>query len=353
MVAVGTAADDDLGPVAQRRRTYLGVAALASLAILAFATTLVAVLTRQRAVAEALLASEALFRATFHQAAMGIAHVAPDGRILRANETFCRLLGYPLELLRARTLFELADPAGQAEARAFLERRLAADDAVSPEAEAMYRRRDGRALWVHQALSVVPGPEGRPAFLVVVVQDISDRKALEQRLAHAALHDALTGLPNTVMFRDRLARVLESAQRHGRPAAVLFLDLDGFKSVNDRHGHAAGDAVLQQAAGRLRDGLRAEDTVARLGGDEFGLVLATLGEGRDAGRVAAKLLESMARPFELAAGPVRLSCSIGIALFPLHGRARVSARAGAAPARSSAGAALPRARAASRDGAGP
>src|SRR5690606_11340918 len=127
-----------------------------------------------------------------------------------------------------------------------------------------YRRKDGAVLWVCEALGVVKDAQGRPEFLVAVTQDISARKELEARLSHDALHDALTGLPNRVMFHDRFARVLESARRYGRHAAVFYIDLDGFKSVNDRWGHAAGDVLLQQVARRLEGCVRAEDTVARL-----------------------------------------------------------------------------------------
>lgn len=119
------------------------------------------------------------------------------------------------------------------------------------------------------------------------------------RLSHDVLHDALTGLSNRVMFHDRLARVLETARRHGRHAAVLYVDLDGFKSVNDQWGHAAGDLLLQQVARRLEDCVRAEDTVARLGGDEFGIVLATIERADHCEVVAGKVLSAMEQPFVL------------------------------------------------------
>lgn len=321
MVTVGTARADELAPAAQRRTTYLAVAGSATAALLVFGGLLILVLRRQRAVAEALAASEALFRATFHQAAMGIAHIAPDGRILGANDKFCRLLGYGIDELRGRTVFDLSDEAHRDEARQFLAHRLSAYSPVfSPEIEKPYRRKDGTVLWVCEALGVVKDPAGRPDFLVAVVQDVTARKDLEARLSYDALHDALTGLPNRVMFEDRFARVLESARRYSRLAAVLYIDLDGFKDVNDSHGHAAGDVLLQQVARRLEGCVRAEDTIARFGGDEFGVVLTTLAQEDDAEVVAVKILQALAAPFDLGGTPVHVSASIGAALYPLHGR---------------------------------
>ncbi len=320
MVAVGTAVEDELAPVLQRRTSYLGVAAAATVALLLFAGLLMTVLARQRAVAKALLASEALFRATFHQAAMGIAHVAPDGRILRANDKFCHMLGYAQDELCQHTVFELSDAGERDAARQFLAQRLSASSPVlSPEIEKPYRRKDGSVLWVCEALGLVTNARGRPDFLVAVTQDITARKALEERLSHDALHDALTGLPNRVMFQDRLARVLESARRRAGLAAVLFIDLDDFKIINDTRGHAAGDAVLQEVARRLEASVRAEDTVSRFGGDEFGIVLASLAHARDVEAVAAKVIEALGVPLHFDGSALQVSASVGAALFPEHG----------------------------------
>lgn len=321
MVAVGTSYDAEMAAALQRRTTYLVVAAIATAGLLLAGGLLIAMLARQRRVAEAQQASEALFKATFHQAAMGIMHVAPDGRILRANDKLCRLLGYTEPELNARTVFDLGEPAHREEARQFLAHRLSAASPVfSPEIEKPYRRKDGTVLWVCEALGVVKDPAGRPDFLVAVVQDITARKDLEARLSYDALHDALTGLPNRVMFEDRFERVLESARRHDRLAAMLYIDLDGFKAVNDSRGHAAGDLLLQQVARRLEACVRAEDTVARFGGDEFGIILTVLTQEDDAEVVALKVLHALSEPFGLDGDPVSISGSVGAALFPLHGR---------------------------------
>jgi PAS domain S-box-containing protein len=197
MVTVGSASSEVLEPVMQRRAGYLALAAGASVALLCFGALLIVVLARQRAVADALASSEGLFRATFHQAATGIAHITPEGRILRANDKFCRMLGYSLQELRQRDLFALSDEGEREAVRRFLAQRLVAHSPVlSPEMEKAYRRKDGGLLWVYEALGLVKDAQGRPDFLVVVTQDISARKELEMRLSHDVLHDALTGLSN-------------------------------------------------------------------------------------------------------------------------------------------------------------
>ena len=320
VLTVGTAYAQAMASAQQRRARYLSVAGGATAALVGGAGLLLWALARQRRVARALHANEALFRATFHQAAMGIVHITPQGHILRANEKYCHMLGYTSEELRTRSLFDLSEGPAREAARQFLAERLADHShTLSPEIEKPYLRKDGSTLWVCEALSVVRGACGTPDLLVAVVQDITARKNLEARLAHDARHDALTGLPNRLLFQDRFTQVLDSARRHGWRAAVLYLDLDGFKAVNDLHGHAAGDLLLRQGAQRLQGCVRAEDTVSRFGGDEFGLVLTTADAVDDCAQVAAKVLHVLALPFDLDGVRVQVSASVGAALFPDHG----------------------------------
>ncbi|AVO51570.1 sensor domain-containing diguanylate cyclase [Ectopseudomonas mendocina] len=320
MVTVATAYDEEMATTLQRRSTYLRAAVGVTLVVSIFVGLLMLMLVRQRAATDALQGSEALFRATFHQAAMGIAHVTPDGEILRVNEKFSRMLGCPAEVLQGRNIFELSDPDAASAAQDFLHEQLSSDSrALSPEIEKTYRRQDGSRLWVCEALGVVRNREGHPDFLVLVTQDITERKHLEARLSHDAQHDGLTGLPNRGYFRQRLDRALASERSPGRLSAVLYIDLDGFKAINDSLGHAAGDVLLQQVARRLEDCVRGEDTVARFGGDEFGIILTNLGSKQDCEAVARKVLAMLEQPFDLNGSPVRISASIGAAMFPLHG----------------------------------
>lgn len=319
MVTVGTDYVEELAPVMKRRSDYLTVAGATAAALLLFSGLFIWLLAHRNKAAEALLASEAQYRATFYQAAAGIAHVAPDGRILAANEKFHDTLGFDADALIGRNLFELSDPEHRWAIQQFLMRCLLTQHGAGSEIEKPYRRRDGSLVWLAGAFGVVRTPNGRPSYVVAVMQDITARKQLEARLSHDAMHDALTDLPNRVLFQDRLARTLESAKRHGTLVAVLYIDLDGFKAVNDRHGHAAGDVLLQQAAQRLAACTRAEDTVARFGGDEFGVILTTISAEQDCRLVAKKIADALSAPYEIDSVHARISASVGAAIFPTHG----------------------------------
>lgn len=160
--------------------------------------------------------------------------------------------------------------------------------------------------------------EGHRAVLIVV-HDLTEREAAEQRLRAIAHYDALTDLPNRILLLDRLTHGLASAARSARMLALLVIDLDGFKRVNDDHGHPAGDAVLREVARRLGHCIRSVDTLARVGGDEFVAVLPQLVHREDAGIVAARMVNVLRLPFEVATGSARIGASIGIAIFPDDG----------------------------------
>ena len=146
-----------------------------------------------------------------------------------------------------------------------------------------------------------------------------ERKQIQAQLNHMALYDHLTDLPNRTLLRDRLASALALARREVGRVAMLFLDLDRFKDINDQRGHSAGDQLLRQVAGRLLTCVRESDTVARLSGDEFAVLLPRIEQPQDAIAVAEKLRRAMHQPFAMAGGPARISASIGIALYPDHG----------------------------------
>jgi diguanylate cyclase (GGDEF)-like protein len=150
------------------------------------------------------------------------------------------------------------------------------------------------------------------------VEEIRARKHTEEQLTHQALHDPLTDLPNRTLLLDRLQQAVALGRRNRAPVALLFLDLDGFKEVNDTYGHLRGDALLVEVGRRLRRSLRASDTVARLGGDEFALVLPDA-DADAASIVAEKILAEMAPPFEIDEATVSIGASIGIAVYPEHG----------------------------------
>src|SRR5208282_6272604 len=151
---------------------------------------------------------------------------------------------------------------------------------------------------------------------IAIKQDVTARKLAEERVQFLAYYDALTGLPNRTLLQDRLAKALAGARRQKEKVAVLFLDLDRFKVINDSLGHSLGDLLLQEVAERLRKGARELDTVARLGGDEFLIVLTSVKEVSDAAVGAERIVKGMTDGFVVEGHPLSISCSLGISVFP-------------------------------------
>lgn len=180
--------------------------------------------------------------------------------------------------------------------------------------------KDGATVWTEVVTVYWRNPRNGRIELHGVTRDISERKEVEEKMTHMAQHDPLTGLPNRALFSDRLERALAASRRSGIPTALMFLDLDKFKPVNDTYGHAIGDVLLQQAAERMKSALRESDTVGRIGGDEFVVLLPAVERREDAFQVAEKLLQTLREPFSIEGHSVAVSCSIGIAIHPEDGR---------------------------------
>ena len=178
---------------------------------------------------------------------------------------------------------------------------------------------DGSTHWLTNRGQIHRGADGRAQRVIGVSMDITDRKLAEQRIAHMAHHDALTGLPNRVLLRDRIQQAIAHAHRDGTQLAVLFLDLDRFKTINDSLGHQLGDRLLQSVASRILVCVREGDTVARVGGDEFVIAIPGLGSAADASAVGSKILEVLASAFHLNGSDLHVSGSIGISLYPSDG----------------------------------
>ena len=185
---------------------------------------------------------------------------------------------------------------------------------------------DGSVHWLRETGNIVKDDHGIAVKMMGVVRDITEEKAWASQMHRLAHHDALTGLPNRLVFEEQLDRALERARRAGTRIALVFIDLNGFKSINDRLGHAAGDQVLQHMARRLREALRGSDSVARLGGDEFVAILESLSVERsphdEARAVAGKLLAALTPPVRLEQGPQQVGASLGIAMFPDHAQSK-------------------------------
>ena len=180
--------------------------------------------------------------------------------------------------------------------------------------ELQIRRADGSTIWAEQRLTAVKGEDGRVVAVEGIVRDISERKKAQHDLEHLALHDSLTELPNRGWFMDQLNRSLARALRSDASLALLFIDLDGFKDVNDRYGHDVGDQVLFSVSGRLRTVVRPSDVLARLGGDEFVILCDDMAGTEVAGAIAGRVLEAFERPFRVAAGDLAVTASIGVAV---------------------------------------
>ena len=243
-----------------------------------------------------------------------------EHRVRLVNEAFAAALALrrPADAI-GRTLVDLGIPTEQAQALCALEAGVIADGAKRTQPKLALPRPDGTDGWFHLTLTPYRLVETGADAALGVATDITDRVLDEERIRHQAQHDPLTGLANRATFTDRLHSALASASDHGTGLAVLLADLDHFKETNDRHGHLAGDELLRQAARRMHETVRTSDTVSRMGGDEFAILLPDVGSIEGALAVAEKLRSVIDQPFHIADLELRVTASIGAALYPLHG----------------------------------
>jgi diguanylate cyclase (GGDEF)-like protein/PAS domain S-box-containing protein len=263
-------------------------------------------------------AKSRLAATVFESTHEGVMIADADGRILAVNQAFTRVTGYEEEEAVGQASNLLQSGRHGPDFYAAMWRTL--DEAGHWQGEIWNRRKTGEVYPELLSISAVHDQHGAVCNFVGVFTDISQIKESEAKLAHLAHYDPLTELPNRLLLSSRLHHAIEQAQRQDERVAILFLDLDRFKNVNDSLGHQAGDELLQAVTKRLVHRLRVEDTLARLGGDEFVVLLERLQEPRDAALVARSMLDALAEPFILSRGhEVYIGASIGISLFPDDG----------------------------------
>ncbi len=253
-----------------------------------------------------------------------LVQTAPDGIILSdlngairiANAAAASLYGARSgDELVGTTVLDLVNEGDQHALRESIEE--AVHTGYTQHIECPVRRGIERSI-VELAISVTTTEDGTPMGFMTVARDITKHKLREEQLHTLALHDPLTGLPNRDLFHDRLAQAIEGARRTNTEVSVFYIDLDYFKAVNDRFGHAVADALLQEMARRMQENMRASDTLGRLGGDEFAAVL-PFTDVRGAKVMAAKLKEEVVTSFQLMGNAITIGVSIGIAVYPTHG----------------------------------
>src|ERR1039458_7802693 len=241
-----------------------------------------------------------------------------DGVITSWNRGAEKIYGYTRGEVVGRDLSFLLPPERQAEIQAIMERVLSGQPIECLETQRLTKT--GSAIDVSLSVSPIKDASGHIAGASAIARDITQRKAAEKQVQFLAYYDALTGLPNRTLLQDRLAKALASARRRKDKVALLFLDLDRYKTINDSLGHSVGDLVLKEVAERLKRFAREQDTIARVGGDEFLVVLTAVKDGADAAVAAERLMDAMTVELVIQGRSLSISCSIGISISPEHGR---------------------------------
>lgn len=263
-----------------------------------------------------LRASEERFYNAMDTAPIGMAIVSLDGKYVEVNQALCQLLGYSKEELLQMTFQQITHPddvdIDVENAQKLIEGKIRLN-----QIEKRYIRKNGEIIWVQLIASVLRDTTTNdPLYFIAQVEDITDRKLTEERILHLAYHDSLTNLPNRRLLLDRLHLAMDFAKRHHNLMALMFLDLDRFKEINDSLGHDVGDELLKAVAVRLNTALRSVDTIARISGDEFVIILNELSSANEAGIIANKIIEIMNNRFLVHGHELHISCSIGITLYP-------------------------------------
>jgi diguanylate cyclase (GGDEF)-like protein/PAS domain S-box-containing protein len=248
-------------------------------------------------------------------AAIGISHVDLDGRFVHVNRRLCDMLGYTRDELLQLSVRQVSHPEDILATEKNMQR-LSRGEIDSFTAEKRYLRKNGTPIWVHLTVASRRSVDGRRLHDISIIEDITERKEAQSRVQYLATHDEMTGLANRTLFNELIEHAVARERRENGRFAVLYIDLDRFKIINDTLGHEAGDQLLKDMASRLKANVRGSDVLARLGGDEFVLMATQVPDRPTAALIARKLLLLALQPVEIAGQQCRVTASIGIAMFP-------------------------------------
>ncbi|WP_345539220.1 EAL domain-containing protein [Phytohabitans rumicis] len=253
------------------------------------------------------------FQQAFDNATIGMCLTGVDKRFMQVNPALCKMLGYTESELLGMSAVEVTHPDDRAETLGAFRSMLAGEISIF-HGEKRYLRANGQAVRVLVSSSAVRGRDGAPLYFVTQIEDVTARRAAEEKLVHQALHDSLTALPNRVLLMQQLREALTVDHQTAGRSALLFVDLDGFKLINDSLGHDVGDQVLRVTGRRLERGVHPDDTVARVGGDEFVILCRNLPSAQHAVDIAERLLPILGAPVEVAGAEAVVTASVGIAI---------------------------------------
>lgn len=259
------------------------------------------------------------FEIIFHSTNLGIAILNLDGSFSRINQAFCELFGYNTTDMMAVNFYRLISANDMNELHRYMQQ-IIENNIETHQSEQLCYRKSGEAIWISLTMSLARNNAKKPLYFIIQVQNISLQKNAEERLRHMAYHDALTGLANRNKLEQFVNHMLAASRRHQQNFALMFLDLDRFKNINDTIGHEAGDIVLQIIAERLRSTVRSTDLVARLGGDEFVLVVTDIKRTESIAILAQKILETVLQAIVVKGQELYTTTSIGISLYPYDGQ---------------------------------
>ena len=271
---------------------------------------------QQRMLARHALAnSEQRFRAFFERSMIGMATFSAERRWLEVNDALCHMLGYTRDELLGLTWQDISHPDDVAASASLFNRTLRGkiDDYAL---EKRYLHKDGRSIHAHVTVRCLRREDGSINYFAALIQDITESKKSAELIWRQANFDSLTGLINRNLFRDRLQQEIKKSRRSRQPIALVFVDLDRFKEVNDSLGHATGDSVLAEAARRIESCVRASDTLARLGGDEFVIIIAPCPDKAPVAQIAQKIIARLGEPFIVGEEIAHITASIGVAFYP-------------------------------------